>query len=63
MFKRWLSINTEKSVLLLGPRRSGKTTFVKNMFPSNNYITLDDMDYLNWAKKDPKGVIAIRHHT
>lgn len=57
MFKRWLSINTRKSCLIIGPRRSGKTTFFKTEYPDYKYTTLDDLDYLSKAKKDPKGFI------
>lgn len=57
MFKRWLTINKNKSALIIGPRRSGKTTLLKSLFPKYNYITLDNLDYLNWAAKDAKGLI------
>jgi len=58
MFKRWLSFNKNKSSLILGPRRCGKTSFLKNSFSDLKYVTLDDLDYLEWAKKDPKGFVA-----
>ena len=57
MFKRWVQIDGQKSCLILGARRAGKTTLVKNLFPDWSYATLDDLDYLDWAKKDPKGFI------
>ena len=57
MFKRWLEKNTKKSRLIIGPRRSGKTTLLKMRFPEYNYITLDNLDYLNWAGRDAKGLI------
>jgi hypothetical protein len=57
MFKRWLNLSPYKSFLLVGPRRSGKTTYLKNSFPDFKYSTLDDFDYLSWAKEDPKGFI------
>jgi hypothetical protein len=57
MFERWLEINTKKSGLIIGPRRSGKTTLLKMRFPEYNYITLDNLDYLNWATRDAKGLI------
>lgn len=49
--------------MLVGPRRSGKTTLLRSMFLSSNagksfnYITLDDLDALSFAKADPKGFI------
>ncbi len=57
MFKRWLSIHKKKSCLIIGPRRSGKTTFLKSQFPEYKYATLDDLDDLSWAQKDPKGFV------
>jgi len=48
---------TKKSVLLLGPRRSGKTTLLKQRFPGYAYATLDDLDILGWARSDPKGFV------
>jgi len=56
MFERWLKIKTKKSGLIIGPRRSGKTTLLKMRFPDYNYITLDNLDYLNWATRDAKGL-------
>ena len=58
MFKRWIDIPTRRSCLIIGPRRSGKTTLLKNRYPQWNYITLDNLDYLDWAKRDPKGLIS-----
>lgn len=57
MFKRWLTLKENKSSLIIGPRRSGKTTLLKNRFPDYKYVTLDNLDYLNWAKTDAKGFI------
>jgi len=68
MFERWIdicgkitptrqSVLPERSVLLLGPRRSGKTTLLKKRFPTYTYTTLDDLDYLDWARRDPKGFV------
>lgn len=58
MFNRWIKIKQDKSCLLIGPRRAGKTTLLKNRYPEYNYVTLDDLDYLDWAKRDPKGLVA-----
>ncbi len=57
MFKRWLDFSLDKSLLLIGPRRSGKTTYLKHNFPDFKYSTLDDYDFLNWAREDPKGFV------
>ncbi len=58
MFNRWLEIPENKSCLMIGPRRSGKTTLLKKRYPSIAYASLDDLDFLDWAKKDPKGFIG-----
>ena len=57
MFKRWLKLPEHKSCLMVGPRRSGKTTLLKQRYPELPYATLDDLDLLDWAKQDPKGFI------
>ena len=62
MFKRWVDLKTNKSCLIIGPRRCGKTTLLQSQFPDYNYITLDDLDALNWAKNDPKGFITQLGH-
>ena len=46
------------NLLLLGPRRSGKTTLAQQRFHEHGYVTLDDFDYLTWARKDPKGMVG-----
>src|SRR5215510_16439303 len=56
MFERWLKTTLENT-LLIGPRRSGKTTYLRGVFPELRYVTLDDFDYLDWAKRDPKGFV------
>ena len=43
---------------MVGPRRSGKTTLLRNRFPDWPYATLDDLDHLDWAKRDPKGFVT-----
>jgi len=57
MIKRWINLNSKRSILLLGPRRSGKTTLLRYRFPDFSYRTLDDLDQLDWANADPKGFI------
>ncbi|MCY3983677.1 MAG: ATP-binding protein [Roseovarius sp.] len=45
-------------VLIVGPRRAGKTTLVKNMGTADRaYITLDDQTVLDAAQTDPVGFI------
>lgn len=57
MFSRWLHIPSDKSCLLIGHRRSGKTTILRGLFPDLSYTTLDDLDHLDWAQHDPKGFV------
>ena len=58
MLQRWFEISLNKSCLIVGPRRSGKTTLLKHRYPEWQYATLDDLDHLDWAKRDPKGFIG-----
>jgi len=58
MFERWLRIDETRSSLIIGPRRCGKTTLLRGRYPHLKYVTLDDLDYLQWAKSDPKGFIS-----
>ena len=58
MFQRWIEIPFRRSCLIIGSRRSGKTTLLKHRYPDWPYATLDDLDYLDRAKKDPKGLIS-----
>ena len=39
---------------VLGPRQSGKTTLVKQVFPSYKYINLEEPDIRRFAIEDPK---------
>lgn len=55
MFNRWLR-KPGGSALLLGPRRSGKSTYLKRNFSNFKYVTLDDLDFLDLAKRDPKSL-------
>jgi predicted AAA+ superfamily ATPase len=57
MFDRWITIDNRKSALLIGPRRAGKTTLLKKRYPAYRYATLDDLDFLQWGKSDPKGLV------
>ena len=58
MFERWLEIEGKKSCLVIGARRSGKTTLLRRRYPEVSYATMDDLDLLDWAKKDPKGFVT-----
>lgn len=57
MFQRWLE-KPKRSALLLGPRRAGKSTYLKRNFSNFKYLTLDDLDILDLAQKDPKALFG-----
>lgn len=58
MLERWLEIPSGRSCPIIGPRRSGKTMLLKHRYPDWSYATLDDLDHLDWAKRDLKGFIG-----
>lgn len=47
-----------KSVAVTGPRQSGKTTLVKDLFRHKPYVTLENPDTRNFALTDPRGFLA-----
>lgn len=64
MFERFVERRAEEAlsdtpvVLIVGPRRAGKTTLVRKMGESGRtYITLDDQTVLEAAQSDPAGFI------
>ena len=64
MYKRFVERRTEEAlsdtpvVLIVGPRRAGKTTLVRKMGEAGRtYITLDDQTTLDAATSDPVGFI------
>lgn len=64
MFKRFVERRADEAlsdtpvVLIVGPRRAGKTTLVKKMVEvGRDYITLDDRTVLEAAQSDPAGFI------
>ncbi|MGE4248163.1 MAG: ATP-binding protein [Parvibaculaceae bacterium] len=64
MFKRFVERRAEEAlsdtpvVLIVGPRRAGKTTLVRKMGDTGRtYITLDDQTVLDAAQSDPAGFI------
>lgn len=44
-------------VALIGPRQSGKTTLLKNIFSKIYYVSLEDLDARLFAEKDPRGFL------
>lgn len=45
------------AILLTGPRRSGKTTLLRGMFPKADYRLLEDPDILGQVRRDPRGFL------
>ena len=42
------------AMILTGPRRAGKTTLLKNLFPDAEYILLEDHDVISRLRSDPR---------
>ena len=45
-------------IALTGPRQSGKTTLLKNLFSGYQYITLEDLNLRAFASDDPLGFLG-----
>lgn len=45
-------------VTLTGPRQSGKSTLLRNLFPNYEYISLEDPDVRLFVQDDPRGFLA-----
>ncbi len=45
-------------LVLTGPRQSGKTTLLKNIFPKYTYLNLEDLELLEFALSDPKAFLS-----
>jgi predicted AAA+ superfamily ATPase len=49
---------TFRSVAVVGPRQSGKTTLCKAVFPNKPYVSLENPDISEFAKTDPRGFLG-----
>lgn len=49
------------SVVLTGPRQSGKTTLLQHLFSENNYVSLEAPDVRAAAIEDPRGFLDTYH--
>ena len=57
--KRLLYLSkTFRSVAIVGPRQSGKTTLCRAVFPEKPYISLENPDVLEFATTDPRGFLS-----
>ncbi len=45
------------AVVLTGPRRAGKTTLLRRLFPRASYVLLEDPDVQARARSDPRGLL------
>lgn len=45
------------ALILSGPRRSGKTTLLQHLFPSAEYVLLEDPDVVARVNEDPRGFL------
>jgi len=48
---------TFRSVAVVGPRQSGKTTLCRRTFPQKPYVSLENPDILEYAITDPRGFL------
>ncbi|MEQ8686651.1 MAG: ATP-binding protein [Imperialibacter sp.] len=46
-----------KSLAIVGPRQSGKTTLAKHIFGSKPYVSLENPDARQFAESDPRGFL------
>lgn len=46
-----------KAIAVIGPRQSGKTTLVKQVFRNKPYISLENPDIRSFALEDPRGFL------
>ncbi len=45
------------ALVLTGPRRSGKTTLLRNLFPTSQYVLLEDPDVQVRVRSDPRAFL------
>lgn len=45
-------------VAIMGPRQSGKTTLVREVFPEKTYVSLENLDDQHFAESDPRGFLS-----
>ncbi|MEZ4828495.1 MAG: ATP-binding protein [Bacteroidia bacterium] len=65
MIHRFLTENLRKAigyfpvVSLTGPRQSGKTTLLKEIFADYRYVSLENPDNRRFAAEDPRGFLSL----
>ncbi len=48
-------------IAITGPRQSGKTTLARSMFDTLPYVSLENLDTREWARKDPRAFLQAYH--
>ncbi|KIA95783.1 ATPase AAA [Pedobacter kyungheensis] len=57
--KELLELSSQfKSVAVIGPRQSGKTTLTRYAFPEKPYVSLENPDTRLYAEDDPRGFLS-----
>lgn len=46
------------AITVTGPRQSGKTTLCRAVFPDHGYVNLEPLDQREFAREDPRGLLA-----
>lgn len=44
-------------IAVTGPRQSGKSTLIQQLFPQHSYLNLEEIELRNFALSDPKGFL------
>ncbi len=63
MIYRHLTTHIEKVsqkfpvITVTGPRQSGKTTLLKQVFKNHKYFNFEELDIREWANSDPRGFL------
>jgi predicted AAA+ superfamily ATPase len=52
------ALTTYPALTITGPRQSGKTTLVKELFPEKPYVNFEKPDTREFFESDPKGFLA-----
>jgi len=55
------AVRSFPAMVLTGPRRTGKSTLLRHMFPHAQYILLEDPDIQSRARSDPRALLEELH--